>query len=433
MKILFTPYSGGAIAHIARLLAIADALKARGHDILFTTSTSKKVFVERSGHAVHGEGHADVNLNDEHDQSLSYFANNRDLFMSWLGDEIDAATAFRPDVIVSSPSFFGPTASLKLGIPQVSVINAQWLPEFKGLLGLSLAGDGLDHRIMRTLARPLFERKFSAKYLPEIRAFYQRLGIDERPHDRADVNRRTAVLVPSVAAFEPIGRSGRNDLHFVGPLFWSGFERVRFEPAELFADLSKPFVYVSLGGSIYRKQSYLDLIDALAARTDWNVLLTLGPNFPRADFTADRDNFVIQSLTPGLKACMHADIVVGTGSHGTAMQALWHGKPVVAIPHNIDQATIASRLVELGLGLNLNPIGLRDFSDRQRYFDKAVSIPWRDVLDQTARALGDDALRARARDFSTTLRGAGDPPAVAADLVEHYATRSVGPAPAKQR
>ncbi|MFI4970775.1 MAG: glycosyltransferase [Lysobacterales bacterium] len=426
MKVLFTPYSGGAIAHVTRLLAIADALKARGHDILFTTSTSKKDFVERSGHAVHGAGHADVNLNDEHDQSLSYFANNRDLFMSWLGDEIDAASAFRPDVIVGSPSFFGPTASLKLGIPQVSVINAQWLPEFKGLLGLSLAGDGLGHRVVRSLVRPLFERKFSAKYLPEIRAFYRRLGIAERPRDRADLNRRTAVLVPSVAAFEPTGRSARQDLHFVGPLFWSGFERARFEPAELFADPSKPFAYVSLGGSIYRRQSYLDLVDAIALRTGWNTLLTLGPNFPREDFPADRDNFVIQSQTPGLKACMHADIVVGTGSHGTAMQALWHGKPVVAIPHNIDQATIASRLVELGLGLNLNPIGLRDFSDRQRYFDKAVSIPWRDVFDRTAGALGDSALRKRAGDFSATLRAVGDPPTIAADLVEHYAMRRSG-------
>jgi UDP:flavonoid glycosyltransferase YjiC (YdhE family) len=426
MKILFTPYSGGAIAHVTRLLAIADAMKARGHEILFTTSASKKAFIENAGHIVHGDGHADVNLNDEHDQSISYFANNRELFMSWLGDEIEAARAFDPAVIVSSPSFFGPTASLKLGIPQVSVINAQWLPEFKGLLGLSLAGDGFVHRITRTLARPLFERKFSAKYLPEIRDFYTRLGITERPRDRADLNRRTAVLVPSIDAFEPITNTRRTDLHFVGPLFWSGFERAEFDPQQLFADIRKPFVYVSLGGSIYRRQSYLDLIAAIEARSEWNVLLTLGPNFARADFPADRANFAIQSLTPGLKACTYADIVVGTGSHGTAMQALWHGKPVVAIPHNIDQATIASRLVELGLGINLNPIGLRDFSDRQHYFDKAVSIPWNEVFDHTARALGDAGLRARTREFSKKLRAAGDPPTVAAQLVERYAKKPAG-------
>ena len=204
MKILFTPYSGGAIAHITRLLAVADELRARGHEIRFTTSAAKKAFVESAGYAVHGAGHAEVNLNDEHDQGVSYFANHRDLFLSWLGDEIDAARAFAPDVIVSSPNFLGSTASLKLGIPQVSVINAQWLPEYRGLLGLSLAGDGIGHRVTRAFARPLFERKFSARYLPEVRGFYQQLGIDELPYSRADLHRRTAVLVPGIPDFEPV-------------------------------------------------------------------------------------------------------------------------------------------------------------------------------------------------------------------------------------
>ena len=427
MKVLLTPYSGGAIAHVTRLLAIADELKARGHHVLFTTSTSKKAFVETAGHAVHGAGHADVNLNDEHDQGLSYFANHRDLFLNWLGDEIDAATAFRPDVIVGSPSFFGPIASLKLGIPQVSVINAQWLPEFKGLLGLSLSGDRFAQRLTRSLAKPVFERRFSGKYLPEVRAFYRRLGIAQLPWSRRELNQRTAVLVPGVSAFEPIGRTQRTDLHYVGPLFWSGFERDPLDPATLFDDVAgKPFVYVSLGGSIYRRQSYVDLIAALRARTDWNVLLTLGPNFPREDFPADNGRFVAQSYTPGLKACSHADIVISTGSHGTVMQALWHGKPVVAIPHNIDQATIASRLAELGIGINLNPIGLHDFADRQRYFDRAVSIPWANVLERTARALDDEGLRARAAEFATPLRAGGEPPRLAANLVEKYASHAAG-------
>jgi UDP:flavonoid glycosyltransferase YjiC (YdhE family) len=104
------------------------------------------------------------------------------------------------------------------------------------------------------------------------------------------------------------------------------------------------------------------------------------------------------------------------------MQALWHGKPVVAIPYNIDQATIAARLVELGIGFNLNPVGLRDFSDRQRYFDKAVSVPWSEVLDRAARALDDGSMRERARAFQPVLRGSGEPAARAADLVERCAT-----------
>lgn len=422
MKVLFTPYSGGAIAHVARLLPIADELAARGHSVLFTTSASKKAFVEAAGHEVRGDGHADVNLNDEHDQGLGYFRRNRGLFLDWLGDELAAAEAFRPDVIVASPSFFGPIAGLKYGIPQASVINAQWLPEFKGLLGLSRAGDGFADRCLRGLVRPLFERRFSSGYLREIRSFYEELGIPGIPATRADLNRSSMVLVPSCEAFEPVARSERQDLHYVGPLFWQGFERAPFDRDAWFgAHPPKPLVYVSLGGSVYRRQTYEELIAAFAARSDWNVLLTLGPNFPRDTFPADRPGFVVQAYTPGLKACAQADIVVTTGSHGTVMQALWNGKPVIALPHNIDQATIAARVQELGVGIDLNPVGLRDFTDRQRYFDKAVSVPWEDVARRVERALADDGLRERARGFAASLRRHGDAPKRAADLVERRA------------
>ncbi|MEP7042454.1 MAG: nucleotide disphospho-sugar-binding domain-containing protein [Dokdonella sp.] len=424
MKVLFTPYSGGAIAHVARLLPIADELAARGHVTRFTTSVSKRAFIEAAGHAVQGAGHADVNLNDEHDQGIGYFAKNRGLFMDWLGDELAAASAFRPDVIVSSPSFFGPIASLKFGIPQVSVINAQWLPEFKGLLGLSRSGDSLTHRVERALGKPFFERKFSSSYLREIRSFYAELGVAQLPRNRRELNQHTAVLVPGCAEFEPIEHSTRSDVHYIGPLFWSGFEHADFDRTSLFGDDStRPLVYVSLGGSVYRRQSYDELIAALAARTDWDVLLTLGPNFSRDGFPRDRPGFVVQAYTPGHKASEHADIVVTTGGHGTVMQALWHGKPVVALPHNIDQATIASRVEELGIGVNLNPIGIRDFADRQRYFDRAISISWDRVVERTAQALGDHALHANARKFASSLTRHGDAKKTAADLVERYAGR----------
>lgn len=422
MRVLFTPYSGGAIAHVARLLPIADELAARGHVTRFTTSASKKRFVEAAGHAVHGDGHADVNLNDEHDQGITYFQSHRADFLSWLGDELAAAREFRPDVIVSSPSFFGPIASLKFGIPQVSIINAQWLPEFKGVLGLSRSRDVLTDRVMRTLARPLLIRKFSSTYLREIHSFYRELGVSLESESWSGLNWSTQVLIPSCVEFEPVGPCGRPGLQYIGPLFWSGFERGDLDEATLFgADASKPLVYVSLGGSVYRRQSYEELIAALAERRDWNVLLTIGPNFPREDFMPDRPGFVVQAYTPGLKACARADVVVTAGGHGTVMQALWHGKPVVALPHNIDQGTIASRLEELGIGINLNPVGLRDFADRQRYFEKAISTPWSQVVARTERVLADDRLRANARAFAANLSRHPEPAKTAADWVERRA------------
>lgn len=267
MRALFTPYGGGSIAHIVRSLAIADSLKAQGHEILFTAPTTKTSFIKQAGYDVYGHGHPEVNLNDEHDQTIGYFKNNRASFIAWLGDEIAAAESFRPDIIINSPTFFGPIAAHKFNISHISVINAQWTGEFKGLLGLSLSEDTLAHSAMRTLSRPLFVRQFEKVYMEEIRSYYRELEVPFVPQKRAELHSKHPILIPGIPAFEPIGPTPRTDIHYIGPLIWQGFEKQPFIPQNIWPDFgTKPFIYVTLGGSIFRKQSYQDLVHALSNR-----------------------------------------------------------------------------------------------------------------------------------------------------------------------
>ena len=422
MRVLFTPYGGGSIAHIVRSLAIADVLRDRGHEILFTTPRTKRDLIERSGYQIFGKGHSEVNLNDESDQSIDYFRTHKDEFIDWLGDEIKAAEAFQPQVIVNSPSFFGPIPSLKLGIPYVSVINSQWLPEFKGVFGLGRSENTLGHRAVRAIGRPIFARQFERTYMKEIANFYSLLGIGVLPRNRMDMHGKHPAIIPGIREFEPLVATKRTDLHFVGPIFWEGFERDILEPAMLFADTSpeRPVIYVTLGGSIYRKQSYIDLVKSLAAKTEWNILLSTGPNIARDELPSDSGHLVIRTYMPGLGACALADIVINTGSHGTVMQALWHGKPVIALPHNFDQATNAMRLGELGLGVNMNTLRVSDLSHRETYFKRATQVRWENIIGTTERALGNSSMLGKARAFQDVLRAHGDGAANAASIVERY-------------
>ena len=422
MRILFTPYGGGSIAHIVRSLAIADTLKADGHELLFTSPTTKKTFIEGAGYDVYGDGHPEVNLNDEHDQSIGYFKKNRPAFIAWLQDEISAAEDFHPDIIVNSPTFFGPIAGHKLNVPHVSIINAQWTGEFKGLLGLSLSEDTLAHGAMRRLSRPIFARQFERVYMEEIRSFYRELKVPFEPKKRVELHSKHPILIPGIPAFEPIYQTPRTDIHYIGPLFWEGFEREPFVPQDIWPDFgSKPFVYVTLGGSIYRKQSYLDLIDALCKRDDWHILLSLGPNVSPHELPSGADHLAIAPYAPGLAVCQYADAVISTGGHGTVMQALWWGKPVIALPHNIDQATIAARLVELKLGRNMNGISLSGFSDRSRYFAQATGISWQAVIATTENVLEDVTLKRGCQTFRARLRAYPHAARLGADLVISYA------------
>lgn len=420
MRILFSPYGGGSIAHIIRSLAIADALRARGHEVLFTAPTKKKHLIENAGYQVFGAGHAEVNLNDEHDQSITYFRKNHDRFLDWLGDEIKAAETFQPHIIVNSPTFFGPLASHKTGIPHISIINAQWLTEFRGLLGLSKSRKR--HYVMRRIAAPIFAKRFEALYLEEIRTFYQKLEVPYLPKRRVDLHKHNPILIPGIPEFEPIQRTGRTNIHYVGPLFWQGFEKETFEPQEIFPDFGhKPFIYASLGGSIYRKESYQDLVNALAQHPEWNVLLSLGPNFSPEEFGKQPSHLAIRPFVPGLQACEFADLIINTAGHGTVMQALWYGKPIIALPHNIDQATIAARLSELGAGINLNQIGIRDFSDQGSYFKRATKTSWEMVIASASKALKTPRLYRKARLLQAQLHAYGDGAERAANYTEQYA------------
>lgn len=421
MRILFTPYGGGSIAHIVRSLAIADELRERGHEILFTAPTTKKAIIEGAGYEVFGQGHAEVNLNDEDDQSITYFRTHKDAFIDWLSDEVHAAEHFRPDVIVNSPTFFGATAGIKLGIPHVTLINAQWLPEYYGVLGLGYSERRPHMSLLRRLANPIFAKKFAAQYMEDIRGFYRAIGVEQLPSSRRDLHDANPALVPSIPEFEPVRRGSRENIHFVGPLFWNGLEHLQFDPHTLFPEFEeKPLVYLTLGGSIYRKESYDQLIQAFQARTDWNVLMSLGPNFARELFPEDSDTFKIRSFVPGLKVCEFADVVVNTASHGTVMQALWHGTPLVTLPHNIDQATIAARITELGVGINLNKLGLKDFTNREAYFERATQIPVTAVLEGVNEALTNPAYQQGARRMQKKLHAYDDAHHTAANWVEHY-------------
>lgn len=425
MKILFTPYSGGSIAHVIRSLAIADELKSRGHEILFTTTKVRKPFINQAGFEVYGAGHAEVNLNDEKDQSIGYFRKNRDLFLDWLSDELAAAQQFQPDIVVNSPSFFGSLIRHKYHIPYVTILNAQWLNHFRGLLGLGKSTEALPHVLLRNALRPVFTRRFEELYLAEIREFYKTLDIGYVPSKRTDLHSHNPILIPSVSVFEPLEPDTRDDVHFIGPLFWRGFEDMEFDRRGMFHDPKRPLIYVSLGGSIFRRDVYHNLISLFIGQSEWNIIMSIGPNFKRTDFPPDTDHFKLYEYVPGLRVAQLAELVVNTASHGTVMQALWHGKPLVTIPHNIDQGTIAARVHELGVGVNLNAVSLLDFSKREKYFLKATQVKPKQIMAAIKQVLAEPQYTLNAQRLSDILRKHDRAASLGADYVELYAKRPV--------
>jgi MGT family glycosyltransferase len=154
-----------------------------------------------------------------------------------------------------------------------------------------------------------------------------------------------------------------------------------------------------------RLQAVLDAVAHLPVF----AVATTGKVFP-ATALRTPPNAVALDYVPHWDAMQYMSVCVSHGGHGTTIEALRHGVPVVCVPGmGLDQAWIAGRVTELGVGL-------------------AVSDPYAvgDIRAAVEQILADDRYKGRASEFAVQLQGDGASAAV--DVLEELlrATRLPG-------
>ncbi|MCA9376842.1 hypothetical protein H6763_04345 [Candidatus Nomurabacteria bacterium] len=402
MNILFTPITSSSIAHIIRSFALAEEFEKDNHKVFFTSCLLKKDFIQSKGYEV-VETYHPFNLNDEEDQSVNYLSSHKKEMVDWFKAEINASEKVGADVVISSPAFFGSHVTLATGIPTVSLMNGQYLPSSKGLMGLSLAKDTLKNALLRSLLRPIFKKEFIKKYLSEVLDVYRLIGIENNIKTQEDLYSQMPILIPGDEEFEP-QRYLDEKTKFVGPLFWNGFERI---DGNLTEEAIKEFkgndklIFLTFGGSVFNKEVYDRILKGME-EVEAKVIVALGPNFDRKSFPDDSERLMIRNFVPGLRVSKLSDVIVNTGSQGAIMQALCNGKPVVAFPVGIDQAYFANRLEEMGVGINVNKIRITGFSKRESYQFVDNSIP-ENMVKAVLRILKESKYSDSAREYSERL------------------------------
>lgn len=114
------------------------------------------------------------------------------------------------------------------------------------------------------------------------------------------------------------------------------------------------------------------------------------------------ENAVLFDYLPHADAIARAAVVVAHAGHGTTMEALCRGVPLVCVPGiGRDQPAIAERVAELGLGIALT--------------DDATAA---DIREAVHTILQDASYQERAQEFAARV-GAVDGASTAADELEH--------------
>ena len=419
-RFLFTvwPFPG----HVHPNVAIAHALRRRGHEVAFYTGASVTSSLEGEGmqcfpfRSVDEKQVAGIVLALD-GQSLQWWKarQSKQLLREWLLGTIDAQlddltpvlSSWRPDVMVCDPAMWGPLLILhetqRVPLAVMSYVAACMLPGPEGpILGLPLPRPRgrlarFGHGVLRSIAHAV---------AADVRREADRLRTSHglRPLNTsvtAFAGQMPLYLVPSTPAYDRSRRDLPPSVKYVGPCHWDKPQESG-APAWL-SDLAsdRPVVYVTEGTMHSKPPIVLRAALSGLASSRAQVIATTGRHRTRESLALGDvpSNARVEQWVPHSDLLPRTSVVVTTGGTGTVLAALTAGVPLVIVPTAWDQPENAWRVAEAGAGIRLAPNRCTPDAIR-RAVERVLSDP---SFRHNARKLGADLARCGGADRAADL------------------------------
>ncbi len=413
MKVLLAAM--GSRGDVQPLLALACALKARGHEVVVSAAPDFGAWAADLGLAFVPAG-----LNVQEWLQSNWGEMNRgvrgmrralrsiatDLFPPWFEGTLAAARGM--DLIVSASQFAAPSVAEKLGIPCVGVaysplllrsshhppIFAPWqgLPRWLNAALWSIS-DGVLLRLMK-------------RHLNRERA---KMGLAPI----ADVPKHLYEGIPYLLACDPVLAPlppdwARLRVTATGPWFYDDPQSLDPE-TEAFIRAGDPPVYVGFGSMVSTDVQRLTRAVLEGAGAGGRRLLLSKGWAGLGGGALPPSARVVHAPMPHAKLFPLVAAVVHHGGAGTTAAALRAGVPQVVVPHMADQYHHAHRLAALGLAPPGVPIRRLTAERLARAIDATLRLPAGPRL-AAAERLRDGDGRSRAIAFLEGLSRAGGGP-----------------------
>lgn len=288
---------------------------------------------------------------------------------------------FQPDVIVSdSVCFWGKLFAGKLGIPYVCSTTTFAFHQYSARLMKPKA----EELLWSLLGMPRISRKMAL--------LRQHGYMVKKVTDLLQNDNETNTIVYTSRAFQPMAETFSERYAFVGP---SVPERNEPLPCKI-----RPLVYVSLGTVMYDRKSFcrncfcrncaavlkdMDVDAVLSVGTAEN-LAALGPLPPYIQ---------VEERVDQLSVLRRADVFLTHCGMNSVSEAIWYGVPTVLDPQQSEEAAVADRMEELGMGLRL------------------TSEKPKDIGEALQKVLSDDSFRQKTNQIAQSFRIAGGAPKAA--------------------
>ena len=427
------------VGHLYPQVAVAHALRARGHDVAFYTDESARAVVEGEGFALfpfervdrrrYERVHAEMGAVPPTQPAMRTLAVALRAYQGMLADSIPEVVAdlqrivgrWRPHVLVTDPSMWGTILVFwELGGIPVALLHQMIGSTIPGPdappwgAGLRPPRDWRTRLIARAaqaaadvLAQPLRRR------VNRIRATY---GLPPMSGSvNAFTGRLPLYLVPSVPELDYVRRDQPANVHYVGPCVWTR-PGAADEGWLTEVPAGRPWVHVTEGTAHYQEPFLLRAAAQGLADLPAEVILTTGQP------SRDPSVLGLEALPPNAHVgrwASHDELLprcaalVTTGGAATVLASVKAGVPMLVVPTFWDKSDNAQRVVEAGAGLRLAP---------------RHCTPER-VRAAVVRLLEEPSFAESARRIASRFHDAPGPPR-AAELLENLAGHAPLPATA---
>ena len=335
MRVYFAP-CGIGLGHVGRNIPIARRLVEKNVEVLFSTYQEGIRYVEREkfplvkappiGFQVKPDGTIDFRQTAVNPGPfLASFT-----LMKQVNAEIEAIQSFKPDVVVSDSRASPLLAAKMLGIPRICILNQFQviIPRKKHLLRLARLADYITLAIVGKIWT-----SGNAVLIPDF----------PPPYTISTGNLN-------------IPKSYRKKVNMIGPILSTHPNELPTEKElrkKLKLPMDKPVIFAPISGPI-RERAFLTVIlrrILLEFPEEYEIVLSLG--YPNAETEPiHHGNLRIYKWIPNrfeyLKAC---DLVISRAGHGTLMQCMCYGKPMILVPtpSHTEQLNNAKQAEELGV------------------------------------------------------------------------------------
>jgi UDP-N-acetylglucosamine--N-acetylmuramyl-(pentapeptide) pyrophosphoryl-undecaprenol N-acetylglucosamine transferase len=341
MRVEFAP-SGVGLGHAGRCIPIARGLQKRDRSVkvFFSTYLDAVDYVRREGFLVVEVPSMDFKVKPDGSVDFRRTAMSPGPFVApfnflgQVGKEIEVMETFDPDVVVSDSRASPLVAAYMLGIPSICILN-----QFQVIIP----------RRTRYLRLAKFADAMSLTILGKIWTSSTKVLVPDfpSPHTICADN----LYIP---------RAYRKKTRFVGPILPLTSKELPSKTElrrELALDASKPLIFAPISGPLKERSYLISVLRKILTKfpDDYQVVMSLGYPKSSAPPTQHGNLTVVRWIADRFRYLKACDFVVSRAGHGTVMQAICYGRPMILIPtpNHTEQRNNTRRAEELGVAMSI--------------------------------------------------------------------------------